>query len=100
MLITLPTMSQATTATPQNITTRNADSEADTAPSHMISNIENRGESQNRTIKATRYVFDIAYQDKVKLLNVLDEESNANRGLWRDLAKTMKINAEQIEVSP
>lgn len=90
--LTISAMSQSSTSAPQNITTRNAHSEADA----ISSSCRQKNRDSQRT---TQYVYNISYHDKMKLLNILDEETELRKGLWKDLARQLKIKDDQIEVS-
>lgn len=88
-------MSQASTSTPQNNTTRNADSQQNSNSSTTT------GNSQLKTLRPIQFVFDISHLDKIKLLNILEEEAEIakNLNLWKDLATVLKIKGDEIEVS-
>lgn len=85
-------MSQISALTPQNNTTRNADSREST--STIL------GESQPNTVRRIKFVYDIQHKDKVKLLNILNEAGKTNENLWKELAIKLKIGDDQIEVNP
>lgn len=86
-------MSQSSTATPQNITTRNADSE----PASLGKN-GRIGDFQNTKKTSIKFVYQLPRDNKVKLLNILREESKKNSNLWQELASVFKIKPDQVEV--